>query len=74
MGRFGVGLGALLSAPPFDTDALRQASELRWPDDFRGQARLWAQNSSDLEAAADYIDELEAELSRLREQRDGEQA
>lgn len=47
----------------FDTAALRQAAEMPWPADFKEQSRLWAQNSSDLAAAADYIDELEAALA-----------
>lgn len=51
---------------PFDTIALRQASEMPWPTEFREQSRLWAQNSSDLAAAADWIDELEAMVARLR--------
>jgi hypothetical protein len=50
----------------FDTQALKQASELPWPSEFREQSRLWAQNSSDLAAAAEYIEELEAEVARLR--------
>lgn len=49
----------------FDTAALRQASEMPWPTDFKEQSRLWAQNSSDLSAAADYIDEILSELERL---------
>lgn len=44
--------------PEFDTQALRQASQMPWPKERKAQMQLYTQNAQDLAGAADYIEEL----------------